>query len=493
MAIEYVGGQTQALPLAASTTITFSLSGGLGSVPADGDLVIVSIAVASGSDAVIGVNTGGYAELTELFANDGRDTNLSLSWKIMGTTPDSSVVVTGKSTSTSAGVAVIHVYRGVDATTPFDVTSATSTGIDGGIPDPPAITPTTSGALIVVAAANAHSGDSAGTFSASYLSNFSTLVDASGGTYDCTSGIGSVPWTSGAYNPAAWIFGAPDGGSYSNASVTMALRPAASSGVTGTASGTADVIGSASASVAVSAAGSGTSGVTGSAAGSVAVLASAEGTATITGAASGAVLVDAQASGAASITGAASGAVSVSAVMAGETSVTGTASAAVQISAAGSGEATVTGSATGTVGDSGITGTASGEVSVTGAAVAAVQVSADAAGAVTVTGAAAASVAVTSSAQGEASVSGSAIAAVQVRGSLVGSADVTGQAVGSIVSRVTTLQIAGVVSATTIAGTVQAQTVAGLARGHSVSGIVAASRIAGRVSGHIITGFWRAA
>lgn len=225
MAIQYVGGQTQALGTG-DTTVTFSLAGGLASTPADGDVVIVSVALINNSDAAIGVVTSGYTEIAEIYANDSGDTNLSLSWKRMGSSPDASVVVTGKTSGSNSGVAIVQVYRGVDATTAFDVTSTTATGIDSAIPNPPSITPTTAGALIVVAGANTHSRGAAGTLSASYLANFVTLVDATGTFADGTSGMGDVAWTSGAYDPAAWTFGASDSTLYSNASVTMALRPA---------------------------------------------------------------------------------------------------------------------------------------------------------------------------------------------------------------------------------------------------------------------------
>jgi len=223
--IEYVGGQTQVIGTSA-TTVTFALTGGLASTPADGDVVIVSVAVTNNSDAAIGVVTSGYTEIAEIYANDSGDTNLSLSWKRMGSSPDASVVVTGKASTSNSGIAIVQVYRGVDGATAFDVTATTATGIDSAIPNPTSITPTTAGALIVVAGASTHSRGSAGTLSASYLSNFATLVDATGTFADGTSGMGHVAWTSGAYDPAAWTLGAADSTLYSNASVTMALRPA---------------------------------------------------------------------------------------------------------------------------------------------------------------------------------------------------------------------------------------------------------------------------
>lgn len=221
--IEYVGGQTQVLGTG-DTTVTFALTGGLASTPADGDVVIVSVAVSSNTDYAIGVVTGGYAEISELYANATRDTNLSVSWKRMGGSPDTSVVVSGKSTSSAAGSVVVQVYRGVDATQPFDVTSTTSTTLTSIKPDPASITPTTSGAIIVVAAATGSSNIS-GTMSASYLSDFITGTDTAT-FYKTYASMGNVAWTSGSYDPAQFTFSGTDNTGYTSASVTMALRPA---------------------------------------------------------------------------------------------------------------------------------------------------------------------------------------------------------------------------------------------------------------------------
>ena len=122
----------------------------------------------------------------------------------------------------------MQVYRNVSLTNPLDVTSTTFGALNGAIPNPPAITPATSGALIVVAASAAHDATAGGAFTASYLSNFITTNTVSlGETNDATVGMGNVAWTSGAYDPAAWTF-TGTGGTISNwsyNSVTMALRP----------------------------------------------------------------------------------------------------------------------------------------------------------------------------------------------------------------------------------------------------------------------------
>ncbi|WP_066112556.1 MULTISPECIES: hypothetical protein [unclassified Blastomonas] len=234
MALEYVGGKTASITGSTSTATNISLTdltGGLASAPAAGDIVIVAYAVSSSGDVAIGVNTSGYDEIAELFANDTRDTNLSVSRKIMGSTPDTSVDVSATGGTFNPGVVTIGVWRGADATTPLDVAATTATGLDSWAPNPAAITPSTTGAQIIVIGAGAGGTGTAaiGALSSSELSNFRTI------SFDNTArsvgvGMGSFAWTSGAFDPAAFSVSGTNSTSNSNASVTLALRPAAESG-----------------------------------------------------------------------------------------------------------------------------------------------------------------------------------------------------------------------------------------------------------------------
>lgn len=223
MAITYVGGTQAGLGTGNTTISLTTLTGGIASAPAANDIVVVTVAVGYVGDLSVGVLTSGYTEISELWSNDVVDTNLSVSTKIMGATPDTSVSVTGRGVTTAGGVAIVQVYRGVDLTTPLDVTPTTASTINTVLPNPPAITPVTSGALIVAIGAGAHTRDLAA-FSASYLSNFSYAIYNS--TQDITAGMGNITWTGGTYDPAIWTFERTDSVDYSNASVTIALRPA---------------------------------------------------------------------------------------------------------------------------------------------------------------------------------------------------------------------------------------------------------------------------
>lgn len=222
--LEYVGGRTQS-GSGTTSNITVSLtglSGGTDTEPLEGDIVIIAIELCGTSDKSYRIS--GYTEIADLYANDTEDSNLQVGYKFMGATPDTSASITGGTGSTADAYAIsIHVWRNVDSTTPLDVTPTTISQINTGIPNPPAITPTTSGAQILVAAGTAHTGGT-DTFGASYLDNFLTV----GGNddNDATVGMGSILWTSGAYDPAAWTFSQSDSTAFSTNSVSFALRPA---------------------------------------------------------------------------------------------------------------------------------------------------------------------------------------------------------------------------------------------------------------------------
>lgn len=228
-AIQYVGGTTASF-VGSTTNDTVSLTsltGGIASEPQYGDLIIVAVELCGTTNKAYRI--ANFTQIADLYQNDTEDSNFQVGYKLTSIVPETSVVITGGSGSTADGIAVaVHVYRNIDQVTPFDVTRTTAGALNGAIPNPPAITPVTSGALIVVAAGAAHDATAAGLFTASYLSNFITdTTVALAETNDATVGMGNVEWSSGAYDPAAWTFTGTGGttGNWSYNSVTMALRP----------------------------------------------------------------------------------------------------------------------------------------------------------------------------------------------------------------------------------------------------------------------------
>lgn len=233
MAIQYVGGQTASITVVSPTTqtITYSLTGGLASVPAAGDLVIVGYGEAAGGDAVLSgrISTSGYSLITELYSNDSQDSNLAVFRKFMGGTPDSNIIVIGSTSTNSAATVNIQVWRGVDTTTPLDPTTTTATGINTGYANPAAITPAAAGNVIALFANTATSNNDSSTYttaSTSYMTNFRQVARA-GNSYRSVGGSGYVTGQSAgvSYDPAVWQVSSDSVG-YSWCAATLALRPA---------------------------------------------------------------------------------------------------------------------------------------------------------------------------------------------------------------------------------------------------------------------------
>jgi hypothetical protein len=230
MALQYVGGKTQAIEGTTSDAVVSltDLTGGLASQPAADDIVIVGYVIYALGDVAVGVQTAGYTEIAELRGNDVSDANLSVSYKIMGGTPDTSVTVSPTLNTAFAGAVVIHVWRGVDTTTPLDVASTTAVGTNTDRPNPPAITPSTAGAVVVAIGGGSVENPPGAVLTqpGSELSNFLSIKsdDVEGAVI----AAGSYAWTSGAFDPVAWTGGNNHADS-SWAAVTLALRPGVTS------------------------------------------------------------------------------------------------------------------------------------------------------------------------------------------------------------------------------------------------------------------------
>lgn len=223
--VHFVGGKLLTWPENASQAIPLTdLTGGVASAPGPGDLVIIAFGFRADTNQDLAIVTGGYTEVADLFGSDTISAQLGVFYKVMSGSPDISVTV-GSTTATDDGqpYAAIHVWRGIDGTTPMDVAATIATGASSTIPNPPAITPVTAGAIIIGIGLSGNISSTGGAYTHPAFSN---LVTA--GTLDgCSIAIGSIQWPgSGAYDPAAF------GISWSNSTVpgwcaaTLALRPA---------------------------------------------------------------------------------------------------------------------------------------------------------------------------------------------------------------------------------------------------------------------------
>lgn len=233
MAISYVGG-VQGGRAGATTTTTQSingtLTGGTDSSPSPGDLVVAFVAVggdtvAALSQGVTGNTYGVFPSLTfQSQLGTTYDSFHSVSYAIMGSTVDTTLTIRSSQSARNAQRWVIHVFRGVDATTPLDVTSTYATGTATGRPNPAAITPVTAGAWIMAFYASAAATGAAYTAPTDFATDW--LGGTQADTADCMAGAGYYTgWTSGSYDPAAITAGGTTNAADAWTATTIALRP----------------------------------------------------------------------------------------------------------------------------------------------------------------------------------------------------------------------------------------------------------------------------
>ena len=223
--IQYVGGYVEGL-LGSTNNITVtltSLTGGLATQPAAGDFVIVYFGIGAPNNNKTPVISG-YTELVLLKQADTESITLLVAHKFMTGTPDTSItLINGTENTADAGAVYISVWRNVNTTTPFDVTQTTSQSSNSVLANPPAITPVTTGAIIVAGGAGAHNRG-VQTYSSSDLTGF--LSAGGDDSNNATIGGGYNVWTSGSFDPAQFTFSSTDSTNFSRAAVTLALRPA---------------------------------------------------------------------------------------------------------------------------------------------------------------------------------------------------------------------------------------------------------------------------
>lgn len=219
--IQYVGGAKGEQGTTTATHSLTSLTGGIGSAPADDDYAI--LAVTNASNNALSIGTTGWDVVYNAQIQDAtagiRLSTLFARKKL--TAADTEISLT------RASVWAIQVFRGVDPTTPMDVTyQLQALANDRPLPNPPAITPVTEGAW-VVACGSGHGAFDANDFTSSDLTNFLSQQNEST-SFDPLVGMGYIPdWESGAVDPAQFGGGTTANPTWCSAgAITFALRPA---------------------------------------------------------------------------------------------------------------------------------------------------------------------------------------------------------------------------------------------------------------------------
>jgi len=240
-------------------------------------------------------------------------------------------------------------------------------------------------------------------------------------------------YTRGLYAPEIKTLALRQGIAYEVRRRFRRIAPSVSGGISGVASGSLPLTGSATGTVLVQGVASGDLPLTGSSTGTVLVHGSASGSLPLTGSSTSTVLVRGSASGDLPLSGSATGSAIVGIVgtAVGDLPLTGSSTATVLIQGVASGSLPLTGSATGTIL---VQGVASGSLLLTGSATGSTISGsiAIASGDLPLTGIATGLVLVQGVAAGNLSLTGSASGTVLIRGSAAGNLSLTGNSTGTV-------------------------------------------------------------
>lgn len=223
--LEFVGSSSAVS--ATSTTFNLTLPEGI----EEGDFVLVLVGCGYDSDRDRVLSPSGYTTLVRpSYAAAVWPLNGYIGYKFMGETPDTTLSIAASASYPAdfGTVAVAHVWRGVNTTTPFDVESVVTYGTspDSRLVTAGGITPVSNN-VAILAACMISDGDS---FTMTQPSGYENTVqaqrDPSGGMTVCLSSYSPVSTPSGSVN---WDnFSIPSRTTNWNcfAGIMMALRPA---------------------------------------------------------------------------------------------------------------------------------------------------------------------------------------------------------------------------------------------------------------------------
>lgn len=179
----------------------------------ENDLVL-AITGWSGDLGTPGPTTSGYTQAAAVVrTGTGNDLKLYVGYKVMGSTPDTSIAFTANPSGTSSTNSVAYVWRNINTSSPMAATATTA--FDSGVAvNPPSISFT--GGAIVVAVGILR--DETITGAPSGMVNFA--VQTVGTTYMSSTGVASV-YAVSSYDPAT--FSATNTDAWCAATLALAL------------------------------------------------------------------------------------------------------------------------------------------------------------------------------------------------------------------------------------------------------------------------------
>lgn len=135
-------GPGESLTLTSNTSFPF-VAGDFG--------LVISGYPSTTSGGLVGVTSPTATSVANLYSNDTYDSNLNASWFFFTSSASFGVTYRTSGSNLLPSSIIIMLFRGVDPTTPLDVTPTTATGINSQNFNPPAITPVSANTTIVTA------------------------------------------------------------------------------------------------------------------------------------------------------------------------------------------------------------------------------------------------------------------------------------------------------------------------------------------------------
>jgi hypothetical protein len=196
------------------------------------DLIVINYGTGSTADRSFATptDTAGntYSEWVQQYSDGSTSDTNHVIWAAFVDSVPTSISVPNSGSNSDALTCEVFVFRGVNRTTPLDVTITTATGTGTGRPDAPSITPSTAGAWIMTCMASAAAAATAYTIPSDLSATTNHWRSTtSADTNDSMSGAGlKTDWSSGAFDPAAITAGGTTGAGDSWCAATIALKPA---------------------------------------------------------------------------------------------------------------------------------------------------------------------------------------------------------------------------------------------------------------------------
>lgn len=190
-----------------------------------GDLIVGAYATGATADRTLSITDGTnpYTLIaSELWQIDTRHVNLRVAYKLMGTTPDTSITFGAPGNTGEAGAMLVLQFRNVSQTSPIGST-ATALQPNSVLVNPAAVTPTTVGSLAVFVGGGANDlfGNYTGLSSIYNQFNF----EKGNSTIDAAIFSGVIPYTGGTIDPGPCTFDQTDSANWASVAVSFVVNP----------------------------------------------------------------------------------------------------------------------------------------------------------------------------------------------------------------------------------------------------------------------------